>query len=266
MQHSFGLVPTFFVGKVPFAVSNVRESTELLIETTRRTHAEGFPVRLSNAYCVGLAGSDQSYAGLLNGVGINLPDGAPVSWIMKWRTRGRLSPERVRGPSLFNSVLDHGRAHNVRHFFLGTTDRTLALLEREVQRRYPGAVVSGCYAPEYGPLSDSFYDSSEERICAADPDIIWVALGTPKQDFAAAELARRTNLTCVGVGAAFDFLAGTAPEAPESFQRLGMEWLFRLGSEPKRLWRRYTVGSMQFIYSAIADTGRSNRERQRQTA
>ena len=168
---------------------------------------------------------------------------------MRLRSRSR-QPGRVRGPSLFNSVLDQGRRVNLRHFLLGTTSETLAELTSKIGSLYPGAVVAGSYAPKFGPVDKDFIDSCRGEILKSNADIVWVALGTPKQDFAAHELAKEIQLTFLGVGAAFDFLAGTTREAPSWMQRSGTEWIYRFASEPKRLWRRYLIGNMQFMRAA----------------
>ncbi|MDF0530640.1 WecB/TagA/CpsF family glycosyltransferase [Tsukamurella sp. 8F] len=219
-----------------------------VIELGRTHGAAGTPVRLSNAYCVALANQDPEYRAVLAGPGWNFPDGAPVAYFM--RRQNRKSPsERVRGPSLFAAVLDRGRSAGLRHFMLGATQDTLDRLVESIGNRYPGAEVAGTYSPPFGPLDESFYTESIARIEESGADVVWVGLGTPKQDFAAAELARRVPLPFLGVGAAFDFVAGVVPEAPLWVQRSGFEWLYRLVSEPRRLWRRYLIGNTQFLWS-----------------
>jgi N-acetylglucosaminyldiphosphoundecaprenol N-acetyl-beta-D-mannosaminyltransferase len=148
---------------------------------------------------------------------------------------------------LFENVLDRGRQYNRSHFLMGTTEDTLDILRESIQNRYPGTNIVGSYAPEFGPLNTAFLDLAEEAISPTEADIVWVALGSPKQDFAARELADRLNCTCIGVGAAFDFLAGTTKEAPTWMRKNGFEWLFRLASEPRRLWKRYLIGNLTFL-------------------
>lgn len=234
------------VAGVPFGVTNLSEASDWLLSVAMRRSAVA--LRLANAYCVALASSDSSYRDILLGDGVNLPDGAPVVWVL--RRRG-LQADRVRGPSFFVETLDRSQGTTLSHFFLGATDETLSALRAELQDRYPEARLAGSYAPPFGELDEQFYLIAETKIRHAMPDIVWVGLGTPKQDFATYELANRTGLPCVGVGAAFDFVAGTVAEAPVWVQNSGFEWLFRLLSEPRRLWKRYLFGNTRFIVELI---------------
>ncbi|MDV6241222.1 WecB/TagA/CpsF family glycosyltransferase [Rhodococcus opacus] len=206
------------------------------------------PVRLSNAYCVSLASNDPSYAALTNGPGVTFPDGTPVVWFM--RTKNRMA-QTVRGPSLFTAVMEAGRSAGIQHFLLGTDDTTLSNLVTSLERKFPGVSIAGVHAPAFGPLDEAFYKEAVKLIQTANPDLIWIALGTPKQDFAAAELSKRTGLPCIAVGAAFDFVSGVTKEAPKWVQGTGIEWIYRFSQEPRRLWRRYTFGNLRFLYSAI---------------
>ncbi|QYB08110.1 WecB/TagA/CpsF family glycosyltransferase [Rhodococcus sp. USK10] len=237
--------PTCLIGEIPFAATTLRSATEFVINLGLQSIS--IPVFLSNAYCVAHASKDPEYAALFSGRGIAFPDGLPIVWFMRGRMRGMIRPMRVRGPSLFVSTLDRGREDELRHFFLGTTEDTLLQLTEEVRRRYPGAKISGFYSPPFGPLDHEFYRAAEDAIRKTDSQIVWVALGTPKQDFAAARLSSMVGQPCVAVGAAFDFVAGTSREAPLIVQRSGFEWLYRFMKEPRRLWRRYVFGNLTFL-------------------
>lgn len=237
------------VGLVPFEVTSFTGAADAVLKAVDAK--QPMPVRLSNAYCVALASQDKSYERLLNEPGLNFPDGAPVVWFMRARAGLSRRPRRVRGPSLFHEVLDRGRTTAVRHFFLGTTESTLASLQGEINARFPGTIVAGHHAPPYGPLSESFLDECARQVQASNANLVWVALGTPKQDFVASYLAEKLRMPAIGIGAAFDFTAGTAKEAPLFIQRSGLEWAFRLATEPRRLWRRYLFGNVSFFISAI---------------
>ncbi|MDV7991229.1 WecB/TagA/CpsF family glycosyltransferase [Rhodococcus sp. IEGM 1374] len=239
--------PVVHVGGIPFQVT----SLELATQTVLRLSSQKRPisVRFANAYCVAVANKDPKYCTLLASEGINFPDGAPIVWFMRRSSSGRGVAGRVRGPSLFGSVLDSGRGIGIRHFFLGTTDETLKSMIERVSTQYPGINIAGSYAPRFGPVDKEFVKHATSKILAAEPQIVWVALGTPKQDFATAKLAESTQIPCVGVGAAFDFMAGSVPEAPLWMQNNGVEWIFRLASEPRRLWRRYVFGNLAFLYA-----------------
>lgn len=237
--------PPILVGKVPFTVSDLQDATNRVIAYAKADDATS--VRLANAYCVALANENQAYEQLLASSGVNFPDGTPVAWVMRWRRRGASLPQQVRGPSLFESVLNQGRAAEVRHFLLGTSPETLATLRDRIAIKFPGTNIAGTLSPPFAPLNQAFYHECLLEITAANPDIIWVALGTPKQDFAAHEIAKLSGTTTVAVGAAFDFLAGTVKQAPSWSHGTGLEWIFRLAAEPRRLWRRYLLGNAKFI-------------------
>lgn len=252
------VAPRVFVGKVPFAVaSSMNDAVDRILKAADRS--EPISVRLSNAYCVALASRDENYATLLNNNGINFPDGTPVVWFMKAAAKAR-KPSRVRGPSLFVATLAKTRTGEYGHFFLGTTNDTLNLLTEKVQASHPDLKISGMHSPPFAPLDDDYFGACAEKIRQTDADLIWVALGTPKQDFVADELAKRLNRPCVAVGAAFDFVAGTVQEAPLWIQNSGFEWLYRLCSEPRRLWKRYLIGNLQFLRTALLEHKKSARD------
>lgn len=237
---------THRVGQVEFTIATLDSAVDQILRDSvddQRTH--GWSVRLANAYSVVLADDDGTYADVLNGTGATYADGAPIEWIMKHRRVAGAG--RVRGPSLFKECLRRGQTQGVRHFFLGTTEETLAALVAQVSHEFPAAKIAGQWAPPFGPVDADFIAAAQQRIGDTDPHIIWVGLGTPKQDFAALQLAEATGALCVGVGAAFDFVAGTKAEGPEWMQRAGVEWLFRLASEPRRLAHRYIVGNARFL-------------------
>lgn len=237
--------PPILVGNVPFTVSDLQDATDRVIAYAKADHAT--TVRLANAYCVALANEDQAYGQLLANTGVNFPDGTPVAWVMRRRRRDTSMPQQVRGPSLFESVLNQGRTAGIRHFLLGTSPETLAILRNRIEIKFPGTNIAGSLSPPFAPLNEGFYHQCLPEITAARPDIIWVALGTPKQDFAAHEIAKLSGTTTVAVGAAFDFLAGTVKQAPSWTHGTGLEWIFRFAAEPRRLWRRYLFGNAKFI-------------------
>ena len=153
-------------------------------------------------------------------------------------------------PSFFLDVLDQGRALDVRHFLLGGSEEMLDALTLELQQRFPGVIVAGAESPPFRPLTAEELRAQDARITATRADVVWVGLGSPKQEFEAHRLATEMNVVVGAVGAAFDFTAGRVAPAPEWMQRGGLEWLHRLGSEPGRLWRRYLIGNTRFVWIA----------------
>ncbi|WP_431309396.1 WecB/TagA/CpsF family glycosyltransferase [Gordonia sesuvii] len=192
-----------------------------------------------------LADDDLEYRDILRGPGVNFADGLPVARVLS--RRNRTSTEQVRGADLFKGVIDKGRRVGVRHYFIGTTDETLRRLTENIQERFEGVAIAGTFAPPFGPLTSGALTEMASAATAADADMVWVALGTPKQDFAGAVLVTEMGLSCAAVGAAFDFVAGTVSEAPLWMRRRGLEWLYRLTQDPKRLWRRYLIGNLKFL-------------------
>ncbi|WP_176475354.1 WecB/TagA/CpsF family glycosyltransferase [Kocuria sp. WN036] len=184
-------------------------------------------------------------AASLRGAATNYPDGKPLYWIGRFMRRDR-NFSQVRGPGLFQEVIFRSTPE-IRHFFLGATPEVLSELERAVKRLNPQINIVGLDSPPYSAADRFEWNRRNEAINASDANLVWVGLGTPKQDLEAQRLTEETMITTVAVGAAFDFLAGNTKEAPVWMQKAGFEWLFRLLSEPRRLWRRYLLGNIKFI-------------------
>jgi N-acetylglucosaminyldiphosphoundecaprenol N-acetyl-beta-D-mannosaminyltransferase len=205
-------------------------------------------VHLLNAYSIALAETDEAYRNCLLNSLCNFPDGKPLTWASKFADR-RLS--QVRGPRLFEATMEAGRSLKLRHFLLGATQETLDLLKDSLESRYPGVEIVGLESPPFRPLTDDERKQQDVTIRETNPHIVWVGLGTPKQDLEASRLAREAGFLAVAVGAAFDFSAGTKREAPAWMSPLGLEWVFRLATEPRRLWRRYLFGNVGFVRAVI---------------
>jgi N-acetylglucosaminyldiphosphoundecaprenol N-acetyl-beta-D-mannosaminyltransferase len=173
---------------------------------------------------------------------------------MRWLRRTNKStpkPDCVNGPAFFERALQKGLTQGVRHYFMGSTPETLEKLEHNLRLRYPGIQIVGMSSPPFKEHTPSDYDYELEKIEASQPNIVWIGLGTPKQDKAAAYMAPRYPAVFACVGAVFDFNAGNLRDAPAWMQRLGLAWLFRFAQEPRRLWRRYTYGNAKFIQIAV---------------
>jgi N-acetylglucosaminyldiphosphoundecaprenol N-acetyl-beta-D-mannosaminyltransferase len=185
-----------------------------------------------------------------NAAGLVTPDGMPLVW---WsRRHGWPRTERVYGPDLLLACCERSMAAGYRHYFYGGQEGVADLLAGRLTKRFPGLAVAGRFSPPFRPLTLAEDDDLVRRINDAAPDIVWVGLSTPKQEYWMAEHVGRLNASVlVGVGAAFDFHAGLKRQAPLWMQRNGLEWLFRLGSEPRRLWRRYLVNNPLFIWLAF---------------
>lgn len=234
------------VGDIPIQVTSPAEAADQLTAAALRKPAQPLPVRLINAYSLSLSDQNPSYRVLLQSPGLNFPDGRPVTWLLRSRDK---QSHQVRGQDLFTRSLATTPLE-VRHYLLGTTADTLELLAAKIATRYPDANIVGTYAPPFGSIDD-MQDQIDERISIARPHIVWVALGTPKQDFEARRLSEEHQCVTVGIGAAFQFVAGQLPTAPAIIQRAGLEWVLRLLVEPRRLWRRYSLGNLRFMKIAV---------------
>jgi N-acetylglucosaminyldiphosphoundecaprenol N-acetyl-beta-D-mannosaminyltransferase len=209
-------------------------------------------VHLCNAYTLALAHKDPSYRELLNRAGMNLSDGMSVVWANRVLRRRQSSVDtHVRGTDLLLEVCDTGTPKRIRHYLLGSTPDVLESLVSNLRARYPEIQIVGSESPPFRELTEPERDEQRARIRESDAQLVWVGLGTPKQDLEAARLASELRLVFVAVGAAFDFVAGNKSEAPEWMQRSGVEWVYRLLSEPRRLWRRYLFGNARFLWALI---------------
>lgn len=193
----------------------------------------------------------------VNGAWLATPDGMPLVWWGR-AALSRGGPARVYGPDLLSTILTDPRHRQTRHFFYGGTPGVAEKVIAAARKLNPDLQVAGHLTPPFRPLTTAEESQTAQVIDAARPDIVWVGLGCPKQDLWMAQFRPLLQApVLIGVGAAFDFLAGVKPQAPRWMQRGGLEWLFRLACEPGRLWRRYLVGNSVFLAHTLAHvTGR----------
>lgn len=190
--------------------------------------------------------NDRELRAIANASGLSTPDGMPLVWLA--RLHGYPHAGRVYGPDLMLALCERSQITGHRHFFYGGAHGVTDLLVEKLERRYPGLIVAGRYSPPFRPAGAVEEPQILDQINASRPDIIWVGLGTPKQDYWVAR--HRPALTApvlIAVGAAFDFHAGTLRQAPQWMQRSGLEWVFRLMQEPRRLAFRYLVYNPLFL-------------------
>lgn len=161
-----------------------------------------------------------------------------------------------------NAVLALRTEPSLRHYFLGGRQEVPERLVEVIRRRFPGTQVVGTYSPPFRPMAASEWDEVLADVRAASPDLIWVGLGAPKQElFMNVHWRTLAPSVLLGVGAAFDFNAGSVPRAPEWMRRAGLEWCFRLAQEPHRLWRRYFYTNTMFIAYLVKDLARMGDKR-----
>ena len=256
------------IGSIAFTVMPLDRAIDLVIDASSAVPAgdaghPGLAIHFCNAYNVALARKDAAYARLLAGADVVFSDGVPITWVGR-----RAYPaagaewERVYGPDVMRGVLDRSAGEGPTHYLLGSTPETLATLRSRLAADHPHAVIAGAESPPFRAATPAELVERDERIRASGASIVWVGLGTPKQDTEVQRLASSLPVLAMAVGAAFDFLAGTKPQAPEWMQRSGLEWAFRLASEPGRLGKRYVWGNSVFALEA-ARTMRATRGQRR---
>ena len=185
-----------------------------------------------------------------NRSGLTTPDGMPLVWSARWAGAKHVS--RVYGPDLMLAICERAVERGWSSFFYGGKEGVPDLLAQRLQDRFPGLQVAGTFSPPFRPLNEQEDQDVVERIDASGTDIVWVGLSTPKQEhWMADHFGRLEAPVLLGVGAAFDIHAGLLPQAPEWMQRSGLEWLYRLSREPKRLWKRYMINNPLFVASIL---------------
>lgn len=190
--------------------------------------------------------NNEYYRQIINQADLTTPDGMPVVWLGK--LKGQRTIDRTYGPDLTLAMCAIAEQKNYRLYFYGGTREALDGLISRLQKEFPGLNIVGAFSPPFRNLSEVENEEIIRAMNQARPDIIWVGLGAPKQDIWMYENRAALNApVLIGVGAAFDFLSGTKKQAPRWMQRSGLEWVFRLACEPRRLAKRYLVGNTRFV-------------------
>jgi N-acetylglucosaminyldiphosphoundecaprenol N-acetyl-beta-D-mannosaminyltransferase len=234
---------TYLVCSVPIAAVGASEAASRIVETA--VAGECLQVHLCNAYTLSLVDLDTRMRAALDAADLNLADGAPVAWL--GRSAGLAGP--VRGAELVGEVWRQGGGH-LRHFLYGGKDGVADEMAAALRADFPDAVVAGTETPPFRPLTDEDVAELAERVQLSGANVLWIGLGTPRQDYLVHQLADSLSIPIVPVGAAFDFWSGAVREAPKVLHGSGLEWMHRLASEPRRLWRRYLVGNPRFLLTA----------------
>lgn len=212
---------------------------------------KGHYICVSNVHTTVTAYRDPVYRAVQNGAAMNIPDGKPLSIVQY--LRGEKEAGRVPGPDLMPELFRLSEEKGYRHYFYGSTQETLDALKDKLSEKYPKMKIAGMYSPPFRPMTEEEDREAVERINAARPDFIWVGLGAPKQEKWMADHAGRVCGVMLGVGAGFDFHAGTVKRAPKWMQEICMEWLYRIGQDPKRLLVRYLDTNFSFVFDLIRE-------------
>ncbi len=223
---------------------------QLVAFTTENIEAlRGEYICAANVHTTVTAYRDPAYRVVQNGAALAIPDGGPLSTL--GHSRGYTKMQRTTGPTYMTEMLLASKGTGYRHYFYGATEDTLARMRDTLQADYPWVKIAGMYSPPFRPLTQEEDAQVTAMINEARPDFIWVGLGAPKQEFWMAQHKGRVTGLMVGVGAAFDYLAGNLQRAPKWMQDHDLEWFFRLIQEPARLFSRYMGTNLTFIWHAI---------------
>lgn len=229
---------------VRIAVTNMEKTIQDIRENLDAWR--GKYICVSNVHTTVMAHDDVSYRKVQNGAIMALPDGGPLSAYS--RSKGSEVAKRVTGPDLMRELLERSDEYGFKHFFYGSKQETLDILADVIKEKYPGANVVGMISPPFRELTPEEDAAFVEQINAAKPDFVWVGLGAPKQEIWMAAHENRVNALMVGVGAAFDYESGNIKRAPAWMQKMSLEWLYRLLQDPKRLFKRYFITNLKYLW------------------
>lgn len=236
---------------VRVAVTNMERVTKYIQKNIEKLR--GKYITLCNVHTTVMAHEDGHYRKVQNSAFIVLPDGKPLSIVYK--LRGHRKAEQVAGPDLMKSLWLATSASDkkaISHYFYGGSQETIDRLEQQLKEHYD-IEIAGLESPPFRELTQEEDEEAIRRINASGADIVWVGLGAPKQEEWMYAHRDKINALMIGVGAGFDFHAGTVKRAPEWMKRCCLEWLYRLTQDPKRLWKRYVVTNTKFIYYVLKE-------------
>ena len=229
---------------VNFTVSNIWDAVLYIQRNIKKLY--GKYICFSNVHTTVMAYEDEEYRKVQNEAEIVFPDGAPISKLQK--RRGYKRAGRVAGPDFMQKMFLSSIENGISMYFYGSSPETIEALKKNIEKNYPGLDVRGYESPPFRRLTEEEDNEAVKRINDSGADIVWIGLGAPKQERWMYEHKGRINALMLGVGAGFDFHAGTIRRAPEWMQHVGLEWLFRLFQDPKRLIKRYFVTNLKFMY------------------
>ena len=203
---------------------------------------------ITNAHSLVTATQEPEFAEVVRRADMSTPDGVSVTWMLRWQ--GAPDQRRLTGPDLMWQYCEQAASRGEGIFLYGSSPDTLERLQCRLRAAFPGLVIAGALSPPFRPLTAEEDEAQVRLINASGASTVWVGLGCPKQERWMAAHRGRIQAVMVGVGAAFDFHAGTIRRAPVWMQNIGLEWLHRVMSEPRRLWRRYLVTNTLFVVKA----------------
>ncbi|MBU1862629.1 MAG: WecB/TagA/CpsF family glycosyltransferase [Candidatus Omnitrophica bacterium] len=233
------------------------EKTINLIETFIQTGGHHY-VCICPVSTIVACKQDDELRTIVNTADLATPDGMPLVWLIRLKTNEKV--DRVYGPDLMVDFMNATNTKKYSHFFFGGKQDVPEKMAKKFTNMFSGLRIAGCYSPPFRSLSNEEENKEIEMINNATPDIVWVGIGSPKQEkWMKKNVSKLNAAVIIGVGAAFDFHSGVKKQAPLWLRNIGMEWFFRLLTEPLRLWRRYLVGNTLFVYWLIKEQFKKNR-------
>jgi N-acetylglucosaminyldiphosphoundecaprenol N-acetyl-beta-D-mannosaminyltransferase len=234
----------YWFSRVLFFDGSAIELLELCSEVIRNDQ-EGMHVHFLNNHVMQISIADAHYLDILNESNSAVViDGKSIAIIMRIMLRSKGSPAQIRGSDFMKLAMNSTHQFDFIHYFLGGDPVTLEALLVEAEKT---SKIGGGFSPPFTPVENWDLDKIAKNILESGANILWIGLGTPKQDFVAQKLAQMTRLPTLCVGAAFDFYSGNKSESPRVMSYIGLEWLFRLFQEPRRLWKRYLIGNWSIL-------------------
>ena len=232
---------------VPISAVNMESAVENIFENFELVR--GKYICVSNVHTTVMAHDDPEYYKVQSESFMSVPDGKPLSIIGKKEIPGM---NRVTGPDLMRRVFEESKKRPLQHYFYGNNSENLEKLIEAMKRDYPWLNICGYEPSVFREMSEEEERELVDRINFTKPDFVWVALGAPRQELFCHRMVNRINGLMVGVGGAFNVLAGIVPEAPLWMQKLSLEWFYRFIQEPRRLFKRYAVTNTKFIWYLIS--------------
>ena len=233
---------------IHYTVSNVDEAAIYIKNAVKEL--KGQYICFSNVHTTVMAHDNPDYRAIQNGSAYTFPDGSPIA--RQQKRLGYMNAERVSGPDFMNAMFRGTMDGKISHYFYGSTEETIEKLRKGLEKNYPGINIKGMYSPPFRDLTPEEDAQTVQMLNDSGADIIWIGLGAPKQEKWMAAHKDKVNALMIGVGAGFNFYAGTVKRAPKWVQKAGMEWLYRLLQDPKRLWKRYFVTNIKYIWYIIS--------------
>ena len=234
---------------VNVAISNMNQAVQDIKGNIK--FLQGRYICFTNVHTIVTAHENPKYAMVQNEAYRAFPDGKPVSLYMNKKISGSSLASQVAGPDFMHQMWKATEGTGLGHYFYGSSPETISKLRHILERDYPGLKIVGMESPPFRQLSSKEDKEAVKRINDSGADFVWIGLGAPKQEIWMWKHRNKVNALMLGVGAGFDFHAGTVKRAPKIMQKLYLEWLYRLLQDPKRLWKRYLKTNLKFLWWSL---------------